>query len=449
MIQSATWRATLAEILEARWEGLRVMALLPVLMFPSVRPILTVTLLGVWLVITALAWARGVPLWVRTPLNWPIFLLAGGVCVGGAVTPFSDLAAPKLASLVLGLLGLRAVVLTALTPGQLKRTVAFCLMLGCAVVAQGAVATAWFAKFAFLSRATAAMPQLVGHLPGTAPEGVQPNALAGTILLLLPLLVILLADALNSAVRRGQRSPDSCAERQWALGPLLVATLGLGVLLFLTQSRTAWMAMIVTAAILAAVRWQVARRVVGAVLLMGSLGLALGHGAMEAVVRRLTPPTSSLDLSWVGRVELWHRASTAVSDFPFTGLGLNAFRRVVHDLYPLTLSGPDFDVAHAHNVFLQTALDVGLPGLVAYIALLIVVSAMAWQVYRTAARSEGILALGLWGNLVAVHLFGLTDAVVLGAKVGLLLWLSIGLIAALHRRTVGINLMNTGLRRVG
>jgi hypothetical protein len=74
---------------------------------------------------------------------------------------------------------------------------------------------------------------------------------------------------------------------------------------------------------------------------------------------------------------------------------------------------------------------------------------MAWQVYRTAARSEGILALGLWGNLVAVHLFGLTDAVVLGAKVGLLLWLSIGLIAALHRRTVGINLMNTGLRRVG
>ncbi len=42
------------------------------------------------------------------------------------------------------------------------------------------------------------------------------------------------------------------------------------------------------------------------------------------------------------------------------------------------------------------------------------------------------LTLGLGGGLLAHLLYGLTDAVALGAKPGVLLWMLLGLIAGLH-----------------
>ena len=56
-------------------------------------------------------------------------------------------------------------------------------------------------------------------------------------------------------------------------------------------------------------------------------------------------------LSLDSRVEIWSRALYALQDFPFTGVGLGTFRRVVNLLYPLFLVPPDVDIAHAHNIF--------------------------------------------------------------------------------------------------
>jgi putative inorganic carbon (HCO3(-)) transporter len=82
-------------------------------------------------------------------------------------------------------------------------------------------------------------------------------------------------------------------------------------------------------------------------------------------------------------------------------------------------------------VFLQTALDVGLPGLIAYLALLLVATALCWRLYRHGGKVEASLAVGLWASLAATHLFGLTDAIALGAKVGVFLWWNLALIGAL------------------
>jgi putative inorganic carbon (HCO3(-)) transporter len=49
-------------------------------------------------------------------------------------------------------------------------------------------------------------------------------------------------------------------------------------------------------------------------------------------------------------------------------------------LYPFFTVPPDTDIAHAHNIFLQTALDLGIPGLVAYLALLGSALVVCWQV---------------------------------------------------------------------
>ena len=89
------------------------------------------------------------------------------------------------------------------------------------------------------------------------------------------------------------------------------------------------------------------------------------------------------------RVEIWSRALYMLQDFPFTGIGMGAFRQVANLLYPFFLAGPDAEIPHAHNIFLQVGVDLGLPGLVAWLALLILVCVCAWLVYRRGREAGG------------------------------------------------------------
>ena len=68
-------------------------------------------------------------------------------------------------------------------------------------------------------------------------------------------------------------------------------------------------------------------------------------------------------------ISLWPnalRALDAIGDVPLTGMGYNGFRRVMPVLYPTLLTPTDVDIGHAHNIWLQVALDIGLPGAAAY-----------------------------------------------------------------------------------
>ena len=89
-----------------------------------------------------------------------------------------------------------------------------------------------------------------------------------------------------------------------------------------------------------------------------------------------------------------------------------------------------YDFAHAHNLLLQVTLDLGLLGLVTYLAILIATAAMAWQAARAYPQKRPF-ALGLLAGLIALHVYGLADALALGAKPGILFWYNLGLINAL------------------
>jgi putative inorganic carbon (HCO3(-)) transporter len=145
--------------------------------------------------------------------------------------------------------------------------------------------------------------------------------------------------------------------------------------------------------------------------------------AQETVVGRL----NSIGF----RQEVWQWAIEAIGDFPFTGTGLGTFRRVVQRFYPLDVP-ITYDISHAHNIFEQVALDVGLPGLVAYIAILLVAGVIGWQVARRDERLRP-LAIGLTTGLITLHIYGLTDALALGSKTNLLFWLILGNLAAMKR----------------
>ncbi len=129
------------------------------------------------------------------------------------------------------------------------------------------------------------------------------------------------------------------------------------------------------------------------------------------------------------RVEMWTNSLYALSDFVFTGIGIGTFRQVMPLLYPFLLISPDnASFVHAHNLYLQIGLDLGLPGLVAWLALIINVFALLIPVLRRRDRIlQWTLASGVLGGLVAMLVHGFLDAVTWGTKLAFYPWLLIAL----------------------
>ena len=197
------------------------------------------------------------------------------------------------------------------------------------------------------------------------------------------------------------------------------ALFGLGVaLLALAAIKNRWLRLIFGLAMVAsiAILWYFGLERVGHLLLdVGAETVAVGA------------------LTFAGRMEVWQRAIYMIQDFPYTGIGLNTFDLVANVLYPFFLIGPEAHVIHAHNNFLQIGVDLGIPGLVAYVSLLTGFTLMAWRVYRRCADAKlQALALGLFCGLLAHQVYGLTDAITLGAKPGIVIWAMLGLMAAVE-----------------
>jgi putative inorganic carbon (HCO3(-)) transporter len=134
------------------------------------------------------------------------------------------------------------------------------------------------------------------------------------------------------------------------------------------------------------------------------------------------------------RTEIWGEALQALRVSPWFGIGLDYFR---HSGYSPVFVFPDKIVGnpHAHNIFLQTALDVGLIGLASYVAIVAFVLRRAWEIVTARTGDEWVRYIGFGAalSIASVHLYGLLDAVALGAKVGLFQWLACGLVLAAWR----------------
>jgi putative inorganic carbon (HCO3(-)) transporter len=123
-----------------------------------------------------------------------------------------------------------------------------------------------------------------------------------------------------------------------------------------------------------------------------------------------------------------------IQDFPFSGVGMGTFSEVADRLYPFFLFAPG-TVEHAHNLYLQVAVDLGLPGLIAWLAILFALVAAAYLTWRSGRASGSSWLAGIGAGLlaaqVALVVHGFTDAVVWGmVRSAPLVWLVWGLGAA-------------------
>jgi putative inorganic carbon (HCO3(-)) transporter len=409
----------------ASGEMLIVAAIAPALLFPTptrLRSLFVVPL--VWFC----AWrttGRAIP---RTPLNVALGLMLAMVLVSLYATFDVRYSLGKVSGVILGVLCFWSVTRWITTRERLTLGVMAFVFAGSALAIAGLLGTSWFDRFPLLSAFIRRLPRVIRGMPG-AEEGFQPNAVAGCLVLFVPLQLALLSVGTESWTRAGRSGTD----RRIMLTVIqaLFLTLTAGTLL-LTQSRGAWVGLFVAALVFLA--WHTrTTRALAAIAVSGCSVLAwtLGPGRLFNLAMSHSGPGIAADVP--GRMELWSRGIYGIQNFPLTGMGMNTFRKVMPVLYPTFLTSPDFDVAHAHNHLLQAGLDLGIPGLVAYISIWMVASALLVAVYRRSKdRVYTIVAGGLGIGLIAHFVFSMTDAIGLGTKVGILFWLTLALVTALH-----------------
>lgn len=258
----------------------------------------------------------------------------------------------------------------------------------------------------------APLQQMAAPLTARLGETLNPNILAGAIVVLLPLVAALAVGAPDVAAplrlnrwRRGAL---------WLLAGLIVAVVALAA------SRGALLA--AGAGLLVVMLWRWPRLLLGAPLVLL---------ALVGVLVWVGPTTLLAQLGSGGavggldeRLEIWSRALYALQDFAFTGVGLGHFNRVIPLLYPYFLIAPSIDIPHAHNLLLQVGVDVGIPGLVAWLALLLTVCVLLGGIlHRRPHDVTTSLAAGVLGGLTALLTHGLLDAPLWGTKLAFVPWL--------------------------
>jgi len=411
----------------------------PFLLFPSTLsvPALLILLLP-WLA----RWrAIGRPT-VRTPMDIPILCLLLMLPVSLWASALPEVSLPKLLGIVLGVAFFYGVVNSAESARGVWGWAALLIAFGVGISCLSLIGTDWIAhKVLPLGPIYGRLPRLIHNITSSPGGGFHPNQVGGALALVLPLSLATclavwgsnpgIALVTTPAVKRG-------GWKAWARLLLsrktssLLATLSLiltaGVLI-LTQSRSAYIGVASGLIVLAISRnrWFL--------LSVPSLAVSALARAWSVGAESFLDSMLMLDVTGtaVGRFEVWQRALYMIQDFPYTGIGLNMFPYVGDALYPYFLSGPNAKVPHAHNNFLQVAVDLGIPGLVAYLALLTTFCVCAWRVYRgSQSRSIRLLTVGLFSGMLAHQVYGLTDAIKLGAPPGFILWIMLGLMAALY-----------------
>jgi len=391
--------------------------------FPGWAPYLGLALLaGSWL------WRR-VRMgrwWVSTPADWPLWFLFG------VMLPVSVLVAPdplreqyslsRALIMVWNFSLFSTVAVHASTRRSSFRLLTYGLLIaGAAITLLAPLGINWVSKFPALAPILGRIPAVFQGVFAGAESGFSPNQVAGALLYVLPLTIAFTLYA--PAEQRFRRAS------WWIVGGLALLMTGV---LVLTQSRGGLLGFGVAllAMLLLPLRW-------GRWLLMGGTALIVlaapfWFDPALALMGGVEVAGGDIDVNTLAsRQEIWTRALYGIQDFSFTGMGLGTFRAVMPLLYPMFTVAPDVDLAHAHNFFLQTALDFGVPGLVALLAMYLVAVVQIVALWRMPAHDTRSLplrapwrtwAIGIAGALIAQIVYSQFDAVAMGARPNFLHW---------------------------
>lgn len=373
-------------------------------------------------------------LFTGTPHDLPVVLLVLLALFSASVLSVDrSLSLPKVYGLVFSVLVYYEVSYGIRLNKSLTRWLVVLSPLGIGMAIIGLLGSDWFsAKFVNLAEVYVLIPRVITDIPRSIRGGFHPNGVAGTLIFVIPIYAVRFVAGLQSKDGRWSRS------EVLVIGLNLTAFVSAMIILALTQSRGALLALGIASITLYFAcnrRWVLSLgSLIGLVLVAGVLLLRYPNllGAIDAASAE-----REVLSSFQFRLTVWQVALQVFQSFSLTGVGIGTFDTVVRllfpHLYPAFPYSSSITVTHAHNEFFQVAIDLGIPGFVAYVALWATFSRTAWCVYSWAPdQGAQNIVLGIAAGLLAHQIFGLTDAFMLGTKPGIVMWILMGIITGMY-----------------
>ena len=360
---------------------------------------LKISLLPWAVLIAALYWpvrwvAEGHPS-RRAPADWGIVLLALMLPVTLWATALPEKTTIQVYRLALGILFFYAVFNWGVLTRKLDWIVAGILLAGAGLAGMSVFSVTWTTtKMQFIPA------NIYQRFELLVADTVHPNVMGGNLALIAPIGAALLLYGWKTLKR-------------WQNLSVAAVMLLISGMLILTQSRGALIAFGAALILLVLLRWPWGW--VALLLTALTLGIAIYQIGADTALDFIASGVSVAGLE--DREEIWSRAIYMIQDFPFTGIGMGSFMEVADLLYPFFLAAPG-SIVHAHNLILQIAVDLGIPGLIAWLSVYLSVCFASWQLYRLGMRRTdrraAALGAGFLGSQAVLLTHGMMDAVTWG-----------------------------------
>jgi len=390
--------------------------------------------LGLLAVLWLVRWVGRGYLTIRTPLDWAAALMLLMVPVTFYATTDRQTTFIQISRLLAGLGLVYGLINWARRGAHITWLVQGLVGVGLALSLIALVSVDWAAegKLGFIPKG------FYSRLPTLVSDTINANIMAGALVMLLPFPLAMLTLAPPGFLPSVAGTVPNVIARLWdarwlrRLWYSTAAFMTLGVLV-LTKSRGGWIAGAVVVFLVLVRHWRSILWLVPALPL--GLGVLVGYGELPTLLEWIS--TSGAVSGWDRRVEIWSRALYMIQDFPFTGIGTGTFQSVANVLYPFFLIGPDAGIPHAHNLCLQVAVDLGIPGLVAFLAMLLLAFRSVFESVRiyTRAGSRELAAVA-WASLASLAgmlTHGVVDASTwIVGRGAFIPWLVMGLVIALY-----------------
>lgn len=240
----------------------------------------------------------------------------------------------------------------------------------------------------------------------------NPNVLAEYLIMVIPLMVALFI------VGNGPRMKVAAAFAT-------AATLGC---LVYTWSRGAWLGIIVGMLVFLLMY----SKNTMALFIFGSLGIPfLPFVLPDSITQRFLSIGNLGDSSTSYRVNIWHGVIDMIGDHWKSGIGIGnpAFSKV----YPAYALSAIETAPHSHNLYLQIIVELGVVGLVVFLALLFLNAQGGFEFHMNENRREKLYSSALLCGIFSVLVQGMTDYIWYNYRVFLMFWLMIGLGAAIRK----------------
>ena len=406
------------------WMQVGVLVLLaPLFIFPRVG--LSWLFLGVPLILI-FRWMKEGHFFKRTVLDWGIGLLLIQVLVTCFVVPDIWFSLPKITGVVFGVLVFYSMLPLLSKAKRIKWGVHGFLGMGGVFTLFGVVGVNEISRNeAYLGSINAFIyknivkifPHHNWQLPG-AEEGFNPNAVAGTLTLIFPLILIVLY-----AYLKKREHYYFGKKRMFFFVLMFLVVVLMGIVLYVSQSVGAWIALILTM-ILIYTFVKAKRKSFSIVLSVLFLIIAFFLNSLINIQVEGGKERATLGRKSLIRMRLWSVGFEVAEKHPMTGIGMNMLRRSDKISYK---------TAHSHNHLIHTVAEMGIPGLAAYLAVLVGAGIMCVQVWRKGKIGwMRMCVLGLGAGQLAHFIWGMGDTITLGGKPGIVFWVSVGLIAGIY-----------------